>query len=299
MKIKVKDIMCFTKFNIVMLSYFSALIGYLFSHETFSEFSVSNFLLFSIGFILLAAGSCALNQVQEVELDASMRRTSHRPIPAGKISWIFGFRLSLALLCLGLFFLSVVSVKASLLGMATVFMYNGLYTMWFKPKLAFAAIPGAIPGAMPVVIGYCAYEGASLFSADIVYLFLIMFLWQMPHFWALALRYREDYKKGGVPVLPIKFGDHFTKYQIGLYMFVYLSLAVLSPLFVQTRFFYLVLVIPCVLLMLLEFFRFFQSDVSSYWFKFFMKVNLSLLVFLVVPLLDKILGNILRSYQLF
>ncbi len=125
-----------------------------------------------------------------------------------------------------------------------------------------------------------------------------MFLWQMPHFWSLALRYREDYKKGGVPVLPIKFGEIFTKYQIGLYMFAYLSLAALSPLFVQTRFFYLVLVIPCVLLMLFEFFRFFLSDISKYWFKFFIKVNLSLLVFLAVPLLDKILGNIMRSYQL-
>ncbi len=167
----IKTLMCFTKFNIVMLSYFSALIGYLFSHDTFNNFSVSNFLLFSVGFILLASGSCALNQVQEVELDASMRRTALRPIPAGKISWIFGFRLSLALLCFGLFFLSVVSIKASLLGMATVLMYNGAYTMWFKPKLSFAAVPGAIPGAMPVVIGYCAYESSSLFSPDIVYYF--------------------------------------------------------------------------------------------------------------------------------
>ena len=120
--------------------------------------------------------------------------------------------------------------------MITVFLYNGLYTVWFKPKFSYAAVPGALPGAMPVVIGYVAIN-PNWFSTEIIYLYLIMFLWQMPHFWSLAIRYREDYKAGGVPVLPIKFGENYTKYQIGLYMFAYLTLAVVSPLFVQTRFF--------------------------------------------------------------
>ena len=111
--------------------------------------------------------------------------------------------------------LSLLSLTSMALGLFTVALYNGLYTLYWKKKWAFGAVPGAIPGAMPVVIGYSANH-ANVFTPECLYLFLIMFLWQMPHFWSLAIRYKDDYKKGGFPVLPAVIGVPKTLFHIGL-----------------------------------------------------------------------------------
>jgi len=139
---------------------------------------------------------------------------------------------------------------------------------------------------MPVVIGY-AVNDVNIFAPDSVYLFLIMFLWQMPHFWSLAIRYKDDYEKGGFPVLPARIGVEKTLYHIGLYTFVYAGLALSLPLFFKANILYVLLVMPLAVKIVLEFFKFFKEDGRQRWIHFFLWVNLSLLVFIGVPVVDK------------
>jgi len=105
---------------------------------------------------------------------------------------------------------------AGVLGLVAAVFYNGIYTPWLKPSSPFAAVPGAIPGAIPPVIGWVA-GGGSLTDAGAIVLFGILFLWQMPHFWALSLRYRSDYASGGFPMVSEVVGVEGTARLILLY----------------------------------------------------------------------------------
>lgn len=288
-----------TKSGIVFFSYICSLMGYFLGQLPGQSFVFSHFVLFSIGFILLAAGSCALNQVQESDLDSKMQRTCRRPIPSGQISWILGFRISLWMLVLGVLILFVLKPLVATIGLLTLILYNSCYTLWWKRSMAFGAVLGAIPGAMPVIIGYFATRDLPAASVECVYLFLILFLWQMPHFWSLAIKYAEDYKKAGIPVLPAQLGKQHTLYHIGLYVFTYVAVAMASPWFVDAHFFYITLVIPLSLIVLYEFFRFSKkAEEKAYWLRFFLWVNVSLLAFLLAPVMDKWLGIFIRSYDI-
>ena len=123
-----------TKSGIVFFSYICSLMGYFLGQLPGQPFIVSHFVLFSLGFILLAAGSCALNQVQESDLDSKMQRTSHRPIPSGQISWILGFRISLWMLVLGILILFLLKPFVATIGLLTLVLYNGCYTLWWKKQ---------------------------------------------------------------------------------------------------------------------------------------------------------------------
>lgn len=288
----------FTKSGIVFFSYICALMGYFLGWLPGQSFVLSDFLLFSLGLVLLAAGSCGFNQVQEAETDLRMQRTCHRPIPSGDMAWITGFCLSLLLIIVGLFALFLLKPLVASLGLLTLILYNGAYTLWWKPYMTFGAVLGAIPGAMPVVIGYFASRDLQAVGPECFYLFLILFLWQMPHFWSLAIRYKEDYKKAGIPVLPAQLGRERTLYHIGLYVFTYISVALASPWFVNAHFFYMLLVIPFSGLVLYEFFRFAKQSGKNGWLRFFLWINASLFVFLIVPVIDKWIGILIRSYDL-
>lgn len=281
-----KDILALTKSGIVFLSWICASIGYFYSLHGNVPVNWAHFALFSVGLILLAGGSCALNQVQEVSLDASMDRTKKRPLPSGRMSELRGLLIAFTGISFGLGILTFLSPLCAAIGFSTVVLYNGFYTLIWKPKWIFAAVPGAIPGAMPILIGYSVND-ANLLAPAAVYLFLIMFLWQMPHFWALAIKFKGDYSQGGVPTLPVALGNGRTVYHIGIYTIVYLGVAVASPWFVTANVFYFLAVIPFSALLLFELIRFAKSDLNRTWFRFFMNVNVSLLVFLVAAFLDK------------
>jgi protoheme IX farnesyltransferase len=224
--------------------------------------------------------------VQEWRLDQKMPRTAKRPIAAGKIKPFAAGILAFCYLFAGLDLLFALSITAGWLGLITVLFYNVLYTMYLKPKWVFAAVPGAIPGALPVTIGYAA-AAANIWTGESLYLFLIMFLWQMPHFWALAIRFKNDYALGGVPTLPVALGMEKTLFQIGLYTIVYVAVAVAAPWFVLTSWVYILAVLPFAFKVLQEFIRFYRSSGTQRWFAFFMWTNVSMLVFLFVPVIDK------------
>ena len=182
--------------------------------------------------------------------------------------------------------MALASTLSFFLGLATVVLYNGVYTYIWKPKWIYAAVPGAIPGALPVTMGYAAVN-QNIFSSESVYLFLILFLWQMPHFWALAIKYKDDYKDGGIPTLPVALGMDRTLWQMGMYNFAYVGCAIISPVFYKTSWFYLLLVIPTSAKLLYEFHKFNKSKGQQGWLKFFMWIKVSVLVYLIVPVLDK------------
>ena len=256
------------------------------SSNSMSLFLTQPFFHLMVGLLLLSGGSLALNQAQEWAKDLNMARTARRPIPSGRVKPTQAFALSWILILLGLWILYELKPVVAVLGLVSAVLYNGLYTLYWKPRLAFAAVPGALPGAMPVLIGYAA-SSSNWLRAESIYVFLIMFVWQMPHFWSLAIRYADDYRHGGFPVLPVRLGFERTLFHMGLYTLLYVALAASAPWFVHTGLFYFVLVLPLAFKVLLEFWRFQKKRVASAWLPFFLWVNFSLLGFLASPVLDK------------
>ncbi len=275
-----------TKTPIILFSILSSLVGYAMSYEMGRRVEFSEALLLIVGLYAVCAASFAINQAQEWRRDQKMDRTRHRPIPMGLVQPWQAYVLGGVFLVFGLSVLCVLKPLTAELALLTVVLYNGLYTIVLKRQMAFGAVPGAIPGAMPVMIGYSVNSDA-IFSPECLYLFLIMFLWQMPHFWCLAIRYRQDYSKGGFPVLPLKVGIARTLYHIGLYVFAYVGLAMASPWFLKANVLYVLLVVPLCAKVLWEFALYHRAGGEQGWLKFFLWTNLSMLIFIAVPVFDK------------
>lgn len=274
-----------TKFGIVIFVLLTAVAGYAISFDIESPFNIQHLGTFLLGVYFLSSGSLALNQVQEYKKDILMPRTSKRPVATGKIKPAAAGILAVCYLFSGGYLLQKISADTAWLGWAVVILYNGIYTYWWKPKWIFAAVPGAIPGALPVMMGYSA-NSTNYLGQESLFLFGLLFLWQMPHFWALALRYSVDYEKAGVPTLPVVLGADKTLYHINLYTLAYAGMALLTPLFFKTSWVYILLVLPITFQMLLELWRFNQKKLDR-WFPFFMWVNVSILVYLFVPVIDR------------
>lgn len=274
------------KFGIVCFVLATGAAGYLLAQDHNAPLRTAHFLYFLFATFCFSSGSFALNQYQEKDLDKLMVRTQNRPIPSGALGAKKVLVIGLLLLCVGAtvgWFL--VSVAFTLAGLLTAFLYNIAYTMFWKKYWAFGAVPGAIPGAMPVVLGFAAHD--MQFTVPCLYLFVLMFLWQMPHFWALAIKYKDDYKKASIPVLPTVVGEHTTLYHMGLYVFAYAAWAVVSPWFISVWIAYLIVIIPFVSKVVWEFFLFQQDTSKKRWTSFFLWTTFSVIVFVMIPVLDK------------
>lgn len=154
-----------------------------------------------IGAALVAAGASALNQWLERSSDAEMRRTENRPLPTGRLTSgeTLAFGITLSALGLGYMFVLMTHPLAGMLTAVTLLAYVCVYTP-LKRKTTLNTLIGAVPGALPPVIGWTALTGA--FDATAGILFLLVFLWQVPHFLAIAWMYREDYARAGLKMLP-------------------------------------------------------------------------------------------------
>jgi protoheme IX farnesyltransferase len=174
--------------------------------------------------ITVAAGACgAINMWYDRDIDAIMRRTRRRPIPAGRIQpgAALGFGITLAIgsvIVMGL----AVNVPAALILALSVCFYVFIYTVWLKRRTPQNIVIGGAAGAFPPVIGWAAVTG----SVDLVplVLFGIIFIWTPPHFWSLALWANDDYRRAGVPMLPVVSGPRETRRQIMIYTLVLLPL---------------------------------------------------------------------------
>ena len=274
-----------TKSGIVIFVIFSGLVGFVLGSPFGRPFETQDVIVFLVGLYLLSSGSLAINQAQEWRLDVKMNRTEKRPIPSGKIKPWQAYILGAVFCAVGLLLLYSFNSTAGNLGLFTVVLYNLLYTLYWKKKWTFGAVPGAIPGSLPVSIGF-ACQNENLMDPVHLHVFLILFLWQMPHFWALAIRFKDDYGKAGIPVLPLMLGVNRTIYHIGLYVFVYLGVALSAPITIQATAVHFFIVLPFALLVLYQFYVFTQKKEKA-WLGFFLSVNFSLLAFLIAPLIDR------------
>jgi protoheme IX farnesyltransferase len=211
---------------------------------------------------------------------STMPRTAKRPLPSGRLSPTSVIAFVVGSVSLGLVLLSQISATLLGLGLAAVVFYNVLYTMWWKRRWAYAAIPGAVPGALPILMGHQAAHG-QLASPAGWYLFFILFFWQMPHFWVLALKFREDYAAGGFPTLPVARGTRVTIARIVIWCLGYVGLALIAPLFFHVGWTYMLgagAVSAAILIELVRFAR--LPEEGRNWLKFFLWINFSLIFYL-------------------
>lgn len=204
------------------------------SHSGFRWIDLFHVLL---GTGLTAAASAALNQWMEINRDRKMPRTRNRPLPAGRLSPTEALLFGLVLAALGLGYLALfTNTLTFLLGLATLITYLLIYTP-LKTVTTLNTIIGAIPGALPPVMGYAA--GAGTLGPGALSLFGILFLWQMPHFLAIATLYRDDYRLGGYKMLPVVDPDlTATSRQILIYSAALLLVSITPSLFGMTGIIY-------------------------------------------------------------
>ncbi len=169
-----------------------------------------------VGGALSAGGANAINNVADRDIDARMRRTSRRPLPAHRVgpgaALTFGTVLGLA----GFTWLwAFTNLAAAALATGALLFYVFVYTLYLKRTTAHNIVIGGAAGAVPVLVGWAAVTGDLALPAWIM--FAIVFYWTPPHFWALSLRYREDYERAGVPMLPVVVGERETARRIVLY----------------------------------------------------------------------------------
>jgi protoheme IX farnesyltransferase len=181
----------------------------------------------TIGIALVASSAAALNCLIEQKLDAVMARTRRRPLPVGEVTPQQAIVFIAVVGGTGLLVLhSLTNPLTMWLTLATFLGYAVIYTILLKPRTPQNIVIGGASGAMPPVLGWCAVTGE--ISSDALLLFLIIFAWTPPHFWALALYRKQDYARAGVPMLPVTHGDHFTRLHVLLYT-VILSAICLMP----------------------------------------------------------------------
>ncbi|MES2300633.1 MAG: heme o synthase [Pseudomonadota bacterium] len=215
-----RDFFALTKPRVMSLVIFTGLCGLLAAPGTIHPvIAFTAILCIAVG----AGGAAALNQWWEADIDAGMKRTAGRPLPAGRMDRTsardFGFALaggSVMVMGLG------VGVLAAAILAFSIFYYAWIYTVWLKPRTPQNIVIGGGAGAFPPMIGWVAVTGDITMMP--VLLFLIIFMWTPPHFWALALFVQTDYAKVGIPMMPVVAGERSTRRQILAYAVLLLPL---------------------------------------------------------------------------
>lgn len=217
-----------TKPRVIQLIVFCALIGMVLAIPGLPSLDAWLRILWAcLGIWLVAGAAAAFNCLVEKTLDAKMRRTAWRPTATGELSDVQALIFSTVLCALGSFILyAFVNPLTMWLTFATFIGYAVIYTLILKPLTPQNIVIGGASGAMPPLLGWAAITGEV--SSQALILFLIIFLWTPPHFWALALYRVEDYRKSGLPMLPVTHGNQFTRLQILLYTLLLMA-ACLMP----------------------------------------------------------------------
>ena len=213
-----------TKPRVVSLIVFTAVIGMLLA--TPGAVPLRILLAGTAGIALVAGAAAAINCLVEQRIDAAMKRTSWRPLPRGELGAAQTLVFAGALGGAGLWLLyQFVNLLTLWLTLATFIGYAVVYTVILKPATPQNIVIGGASGAMPPVLGWAAVTGQ--LSAEASVLFLIIFAWTPPHFWALALYRTEDYARAGVPMLPVTHGKPYTRLQVLLYTLVLFAVSLL------------------------------------------------------------------------
>ncbi len=225
-----------TKPRVVQLIVFCALIGMLLAQPGLPDLRLAG--AATLGIWLVASAAAAFNCLVEQQIDRRMARTAWRPSAKGTLTTVQTLVFSALLCALGSVVLYAwVNPLTMWLTFATFVGYAVIYTLVLKPLTPQNIVIGGASGAMPPVLGWAAMTGDVGHEALI--LFLIIFLWTPPHFWALALYRAEDYRKAGLPMLPITHGPEFTRLQVLLYTIVLFAATLLPFVFMMSGWIYL------------------------------------------------------------
>lgn len=220
----ISDFKEITKMRLALSVVFSSVAGYLLGVETVN---VTILFLLALGGYFMVGASNAYNQIIEKDLDALMDRTKNRPIPAGRMTVRTAFIIATLFTILGISILYYINAQTALFGAISIFLYTCAYTP-LKTKTPLAVFVGAIPGAIPFMLGWVA--ATDDFGIEPGTLFALQFFWQFPHFWAIGWFLYNDYKKGGFFMLPTGKQDKGTAVQTIMYT-VWTILISIVPVF--------------------------------------------------------------------
>lgn len=220
-----------TKVGLSISVVFTSITGYLLGAETIDYTVV---LLLAFGGYLMVGASNAFNQVIEKDIDALMQRTKDRPLPAGRMSTTVALTIAIIFTIVGIGVLYVIDPKCALFGAVSIFLYTSAYTP-LKAVTPLAVFVGAIPGAIPFMLGWVAATGH--FGIEAGFLFMIQFFWQFPHFWAIGWLQFEEYNKAGLHMLPMDKKDKGAVVQIIFYTCIMILMSVAPVLKVTGNFY--------------------------------------------------------------
>jgi len=239
----ISDFKEITKMRLALSVVFSSLAGYLLGVETID---FKTLVLLAFGGYFMVGASNAFNQIIEKDLDALMDRTKDRPIPAGRMSVNTAFIIASIFTLLGIIILYTINKQTAMFGAISIFLYTSVYTP-LKTKTPLSVFVGAIPGAIPFMLGWVA--ATDHFGIEPGTLFALQFFWQFPHFWSIGWFLFEDYKKGGFFMLPTGKQDKGTAVQIIMYT-IWTLLVSIIPVFGFTGRLHLSILSACIVFVL-------------------------------------------------
>ena len=239
----ISDFKEITKMRLALSVVFSSLAGYLLGVDTID---FKTLVLLAFGGYFMVGASNAFNQIIEKDLDALMDRTKNRPVAAGRMSVNTAFIIASIFTLLGIIILYTINKQTAMFGAISIFLYTSVYTP-LKTKTPLSVFVGAIPGAIPFMLGWVA--ATDDFGIEPGTLFALQFFWQFPHFWAIGWFLFEDYKKGGFFMLPTGKQDKGTAVQIIMYT-IWTILVSVIPVFGFTGKLHLSIVSACIVFLL-------------------------------------------------
>lgn len=236
-----------------------------------------------LGTMLVMASGCVLNNYLDRDMDVKMKRTQKRALPTGVMTpnLVLGYGIFLGIAGLSVLGL-LVNTLSALLGLLGLFVYVWVYTAWLKRTSVWSTTIGAISGAVPPVIGYTAV--ADQLDMGALILFMILFLWQPPHFWALGIRRLEDYKEAGYPLLPVVKGIFPTKISMMRYVVPLVPVSLLLYTYNYVGIFYLIASTLLGLIWVFMCARGFRATDDIRWSKgvFMFSINYLTLLFIIM-----------------
>ncbi|WP_442265097.1 heme o synthase [Tenacibaculum sp. ZS6-P6] len=258
MKTVFLDFKQLTKVGLSVSVVFTSIAGYLLGAETIDYTTI---LMLAIGGYLMVGASNAFNQVIEKDIDKLMQRTKNRPLPAGRMSPTVALIIASLFTISGIAILYAINPKCALFGAISIFLYTSAYTP-LKAVTPLAVFVGAIPGAIPFMLGWVAATGK--FGVEAGFLFMIQFFWQFPHFWAIGWLQYEEYNKAGLHMLPMDKKDKGAVVQMIFYTAVMILISI-APVLKSTGSLYIypitaVIVASLGLLMLFYAIKLYKSE---------------------------------------
>ncbi|MFW6371935.1 MAG: protoheme IX farnesyltransferase [Bacteroidota bacterium] len=284
----ITSILELSKVKITVAVSFTTITGYLLASKTYNL----GFILPTLGIFLLACSSSVINHLQEAKTDAKMERTKQRPIPSGRISTQGAAFISVFQFAAGSFLLLFSSnLLALMLAWLALVWYNFIYTP-LKKITPNAVIPGSVIGAIPPLVGWVA-AGGPLLSADAWIMALFFFIWQVPHFYLLVLKYGKQYEEAGFPSLTQVYTDTQIKRIIFYWILGTVTTALILPLFglISSTISLGGLIISCIWILTL-FVKMIRSEAAISAGRYFMRINYFVLVVILLLAFDQAFINL-------